>query len=439
MNINRVLKVLKSMKLDAWSVLFQEQQRSTLHLTTKGEIETNIDSVRKQAEVVIYRNFKKQMGDAKFTLFTDDEKEIKRKVKDALVICSTAKKEAWPLPGKQRYGTVDTADPAIVKAFKNGSAEKLNLSLWNRMKNAVKKERGVRMNHAELHLTHTKNRIANSKGLNGRSEATELFVEAIVTALGKEENEFHNVALVGRARDFKPDAFVKETAVQARDVVRAAKMTTIQDEGILLSGTALRDFWAPDLTHNAVVYHANAQAKHRNLSYQEPGKRLTWNEGFSLKSNPFLAFNPASGRFDNEGNASKEVSIIEQGVCQDFFASQRYAHYLKISPTGALGAIQIDPGTERAASLRTKGAIEIVSFSSFVPNSLSGDFSAEIRLGYRYEKGKRIPVKGAMFTGNIFKMLDHMRLSKEEMELARYKGPSLIRFDAGAHLAGFTS
>jgi predicted Zn-dependent protease len=91
--------------------------------------------------------------------------------------------------------------------------------------------------------------------------------------------------------------------------------------------------------------------------------------------------------------------------------------------------------------LLSTGVVEIVSFSSFVPNSLSGDFSAEIRLGYLYEKkaGKlvKVPVRGAMFSGNVFKMLDAMRLSREQMTMERYKGPALVRFDAECHLAGF--
>jgi predicted Zn-dependent protease len=73
---------------------------------------------------------------------------------------------------------------------------------------------------------------------------------------------------------------------------------------------------------------------------------------------------------------------------------------------------------------------------SFVPNALSGDFSAEIRLGYLYKNGKRIPIRGAMFTGNLFAMLDTMRMDGE-LHLARYKGPAVVRFDAGCHVAGF--
>lgn len=438
MNGERIIRTLRSLKLDGWSILVQTQQRSTLHITANEEIETGIGSERRQAEVVVYRRFGEEQGDARFTLFTDEPSAVKRKVAEALAICATARKPAWPLPGKQRYARVETADPVISAAFEQGTAERLNLRLWARIRAAARKERGVRLCHAELHLTRTRNLIANSAGVRGQSEATVLFAEAILTARkGKEENEFLEAITVGRVADFSPERFIAETARQARDVLRAEPFRKVQEKGIILSGTALRDFWAPDLTNNALLFHASAQSKYRNLSQQETGKVLTWNAGFTLRSNPFLPFNPASGRFDNEGTASKAVTIVERGICQEFLASQRYASYIGVEPTGALGPIEIDAGEERGDAMRTEGAVEIVGFSSFVPNSMSGDFSAEIRLGYLHRRGRRIPIRGAMFSGNIFRMLDLLRLSRERMAMDRYHGPAVMRFESGCHLAGF--
>ncbi|MBR9692489.1 hypothetical protein GOV07_01010 [Candidatus Woesearchaeota archaeon] len=434
MKAAKIVKELKRLKLDAWSVLFQEQEKSTLHLTKGEAIETSMDTKRVQAEITVYKRSGTFLGDSKFILFTDDTATIKAEVKDALIIANESTKPGWPLPKKQRYGKVVTFDAKIVKAFEKGDTEKLNLKLWKAMRAATKKEKGIKLNHAELHLTRTQNTIVNSEGLKGKNEATILFVEAIMTI---KKQEFHNALTVGTLKDFSPKLFIKETADSARDVLAARKWKRVHEKGILLSGIALRDFWAPDLTMTPVVAHANAQAKHRHLSRFDRGQRVTKNKGFTLMSDPFISHNPASGKFDVEGTASKKLSLVEKGVCKEFVANQRYAHYLGVPPTGALGVISLSKGKEKVKDLREQGVVEIVSFSSFVPNSLSGDFSAEIRLGYLYEKGKKIPIRGAMFTGNVFTMLDAMRLSKEGMEMERYKGPAVVRFDEGCHLAGF--
>jgi len=91
------------------------------------------------------------------------------------------------------------------------------------------------------------------------------------------------------------------------------------------------------------------------------------------------------------------------------------------------------PGSKSSASLyRSKDKIyEIVSFASFVPNWISGDFAAEIRLGYIIKNGKKKPFKGGMFTGNMFELIKDMWLSKETTNMQCYHGPKVVRFEKG--------
>jgi glycosyltransferase involved in cell wall biosynthesis len=72
--------------------------------------------------------------------------------------------------------------------------------------------------------------------------------------------------------------------------------------------------------------------------------------------------------------------------------------------------------------------IEIVTFASFSPDMISGDFSAEIRLGYIIENGIKTPFKGGLFTGNIFEISKEINLSNEKIETAGYIGPKQIKF-----------
>lgn len=442
MNIEKIIRTLKSLMLNGWAVLFQEEEKSALYLTKAGEIETSIDSRRISAEITIYRKYGAHVGDARFSIFSDDEDELREKVRDALIICATAKKPTWPLPRRQVYHTTALLDKNIIVAFKKGTVEEVNLALWMNMLRAAKRERGIVISAAELHLRKTRSVVRNSVGLVAGSERTELFVETIFTSFvgaGKErrEQEFHASQTVERLADFNPAQFVKHHAQLARDVLAAEQFGKVQETGIVLTGEALREFWAPNLDLNPVVFHAGGQVKHRGLSRYELGKRITLNKGFSIVSDPLVPFNPGSNRFDLDGVASQRVKIIEQGVVRNYFSSQRYAHYLKVRPTGGLGVIELSPGNEPSSRLKEGKIVEIVSFSSFSPNSVSGDFSAEIRLGYLHEGGKRIPVRAAMLSGNVFAMLDTMRLSKELVVAEKYSGPVAVRFEGGCRLAGF--
>ncbi len=73
--------------------------------------------------------------------------------------------------------------------------------------------------------------------------------------------------------------------------------------------------------------------------------------------------------------------------------------------------------------------LEIISFASYAPEGLSGNFTVEIRLGYLHKGRKKIPIKGGMFTGNIFQLIQNMKLSKEINEFQGYKGPEAVRFE----------
>jgi len=92
----------------------------------------------------VYKRFgAKLIGDARFTIFAYDEKEFSALVKDALAICATAKKPAYPLPKPQQYASVKTADPVVLRAFKDGVAEEANEDLRLQLEAAIAKEKNV--------------------------------------------------------------------------------------------------------------------------------------------------------------------------------------------------------------------------------------------------------------------------------------------------------
>ena len=64
-----------------------------------------------------------------------------------------------------------------------------------------------------------------------------------------------------------------------------------------------------------------------------------------------------------------------------------------------------------------------------MPNSITGDFVGEIRLGYEIEGNKKRPIKGGSISGNIFTALTNAYFSKETVFLGNYLGPKAIRFE----------
>jgi predicted Zn-dependent protease len=102
-----------------------------------------------------------------------------------------------------------------------------------------------------------------------------------------------------------------------------------------------------------------------------------------------------------------------------------------MAATGAFGNLTVAPGQAPIAALRaaSDGAVyEVVAFSSFSPDPISGDFVSEIKLGYRHDaKGTR-PIKGGSLSGNLFEALGDARFSRETYSDGTYYGPAALRF-----------
>lgn len=435
----KIIKTLKTMSESGieWSLLMQERKSVSLYFTKGGEPETGITATRKQGIVTIYKHYGKQMGDAHFTIFSDDESVLKKKIKEAVQLTRLSKKRPYPLATKKPRAKVELADEKIRTAFEKDRAEGLLMIKWRAILKAYGGEKGLILNSAELAISSARVSVTNSKGVDTKTDATIFSVEIFSTAKrGSKEQEFMSSKTFRRVSDLSPREFVKENIRYARDSLVAKKFKGVQEGKIILVAEALRDFWSPQLDLSPMLFHASAGTKYKKLSLFTQEKQVI-SAPITIISNPLLSFNESSSAFDEDGVPSKRVVIIDKGIFKNFLSSQRYAHYLGVKPTGAVGAVELSLGEEREEDLREDGTIEIRSFSSFVPNSLSGDFSAEIRLGYLYKHGKRIPLRGAMFSGSVFKMLSSMRSTNSRFTTGGYTGPSMVRFDASCTIAGF--
>ena len=88
------------------------------------------------------------------------------------------------------------------------------------------------------------------------------------------------------------------------------------------------------------------------------------------------------------------------------------------------------PGDTPAADLLSGLYVEVADFSWFSPDTVTGEFACEIRLGYWVDGDQRMPFKGGMLVGNVLDALADVRFSQETTFLGDYLGPSLARFNA---------
>ncbi len=431
MNKEQIISVLTETKeIDGWTLHSRTSKKNNLYVTKNQEIEDILTSDRKDIIVTIRKKVNDSVGESTFPINTEDEDILRKQITDALVVCEYALNPWYSLPKKQQIKKViNLIDPEI-------TSEKIQeniLKIYTDVTGAFAKEKNVFLNGMEVLTNVQEINIINSEGIDLSQKKTVCYIETVITVRkGKEEWEFFPAKTACTLSDLETKKFLKEYIKIAKDVAKSVSPESFNGN-VLLSHDAISEFFAPMQTPSPLVMHASGRIKYMRLSRYEIEKKIVEEQGDSLtiSTNPFIPFNIASSAFNEEGVVSKKIVLIEKNVFKNYFSPKQYADYLKIKPTGALCSIQVGKGTKKLKELRTEPTYEIVSFSSFVPNFVSGDFSAEIRLGYLHKDGKKIPLKGGMFTGNVFELIKNCSLSKEIKKESGYVGPKGILFRKG--------
>jgi PmbA protein len=177
----------------------------------------------------------------------------------------------------------------------------------------------------------------------------------------------------------------------------------------------------------------SADSKYAKLSSWEIGKSVFRGEvkgdPLTVWANRCIPYGIYSNRFDGEGLPAQRLELIRNNELVAFAASQRYADYLDLPATGAFGGVELPAGSVSAAALMAEPYVEIVQFSWFNPDVITGDFATEIRFGYLVENGRRTPFRGGQLVGNYLEALADVRWSAETGMFGSYLGPQTARFN----------
>jgi PmbA protein len=176
----------------------------------------------------------------------------------------------------------------------------------------------------------------------------------------------------------------------------------------------------------------SAASEYAKLSPWEIGKSVFRDEvkgdPLTVWANRCMPFGIDSNRFDEEGLPAQRIELIHENELVAFAANQRYADYLNLPATGAFGGVEVPAGTTASSALLAEPYVEIIQFSWFNPDPITGDFATEIRLGYLVQNGVRKPFRGGQLVGNYLDALADVRWSAETGFLGNYLGPLAARF-----------
>jgi PmbA protein len=418
-----------------WKVTLQHDEEAQLYLIGQ-HVECQRAVMNQQAQVTIYNDHPSSQGSGssnargvtnQVLLASDlEEGQLATRLSDAVTMASLTDNPPFGLPDASfgMYPDVVTVDPLLASDPETALQDALA-----RLRGAVSSWGNVRLSSAELFTTTSSRSLRNSRGLAASDRATQVFLDFVVIAEeGGREAEFHAELARRKISNLMIESAVDSYAAYARHLLLAQPPAT-HSGPVILTGDALLNFFSP------VVYHASGQAAFTKVSRFKSGELVAGyqpnSDRLTLISDAVRPWGVKTAAFDSEGLPGRAVTLIQDGVFVQHWAGMRYATYLDIPPTGEFANLTIQPGRWHLDDLRRtdSGPIyEIVAFSWMNPDPISGDFTVEIKLGYRHDATGSHPIKGGSLSGNVFAALAEAHLSEQTYSDGWYFGPAAIRF-----------
>ena len=419
---------------DAWKIIDQETEGRELFFVRRSLDMSRAGKVRR-ISVTVYHDFqeggRRYRGSVTARIQpTHTREEVKRIVKESVFAAGFVKNEYYPLP-----------EPAGERGagFQKGSqSAKIPVSLFSSRplgdwlepltEEVFKEDTGGTggINSAELFLNEVRTRILNSSGVDGQYSSYKGLLELITEWKGEREDvELYKEILFS---DFLPKLISEEVKKQlslSRDRSLAEPTPSLKSSTVLLTGDPVSEFFQYYLSQSS------AKSVYEQLSTLKPGEPVQGDnikgDALNLKLLPYLPNSPLSAPYDEDGFSLLPVSIIEEGVLKRYWGPIRFTHYLGSEPTGNLKNVTVLPGDRPASELRAGSGLEVVSFSDFQCDPITGDFGGEIRLGYCTDRKDRLPVTGGSVSGNVRDIKQERYFSREVQSAASFSGPETIR------------
>ena len=182
----------------------------------------------------------------------------------------------------------------------------------------------------------------------------------------------------------------------------------------------------------------NAAFKYQGLSDWEIGKPISEDvrgDKVTLTALPMLPNSSKNFAFDEEGAAVKERVLINENIPEKYYGMRQFSQYLGLKDSSQVYNYRVEGGSKTAEELRKGPYVEVVEFSGFDCDAITGDIAGEIRLGYYHDGEKITKVTGGSVSGSMTELIKEMYFSKELRQHNSALIPAVVRLE-NATIAG---
>ena len=129
--------------------------------------------------------------------------------------------------------------------------------------------------------------------------------------------------------------------------------------------------------------------------------------------------------FDGEGAPIRDTVLLSESVPQHYLGNRMFSSYLGLEDSFIPSNIAVAGGSHTEEELRRGKYLEVVEFSDFQVDEMTGDIFGEIRLAYWHDGEKTAPVSGGSLSGSMLDFVQEMYLSGETVQYDNLRIPAL--------------
>ncbi|MGM0641435.1 MAG: metallopeptidase TldD-related protein [Thermotogota bacterium] len=420
-NLKKILE--KNVNIDAWKIVEKNITANELFFIKK-ELDMNRKVKTTELELHVYKDFEEDgkvyRGSSKASIHPGmSESDVEKIINETLESAKYVKNPYYPLaknPERAEYN---------ISNFDNKKMKEWLPILTEEIFRDNEHDNGW-LNSSELFLNKIEKRIINSEGVNSKYITYTGILEFVITWKGEEEIEIHDMI---HFSDYEKDFIankIKEKFIIAKERANAQKTPKLENIDVLLTGSPIKELF------NYYYHKTNTANIYQNLSDYKINDSIQGNkikgDKLNITLDPFMKNSTSSAPIDNDGFLLQKIDLVKDGVLNKYWGDVRFSYYLDIEPTGNMSNIEIAPGDYSEKELKKNEYLELIQFSDFQIDYITGDFGGEIRLGWYYDgNGNKISVSGGSISGNIKDTQDEMYLSKETQQINNFKGPKTIK------------
>ena len=356
---------------------------------------------------------------------TASKEELKKLIDNLVYQAGLVKNPYYELNGLKEAGVSADDDPRQ-EVLTEVDIEKMAEDFIETL-SAIPETATEDLNSYEIFVSKIQKHFINSNGIDQRSTYPRAMIEVVTNARrDSKEIELYNLYHRGTCDREALTRDIVETLTMGKDRLSAVSTPHLKEAPLILS--TMDAAWAFDFFFSRM----NAAFKYRGFTDWEIGKEIADDvkgDKITLTAVPVLPNSSRNYPFDEEGAKIKEKVLIRENTPENYWGGRQFSQYIGLEDSSLVYNYIFDGGKKSAEELRTGPYIEVVEFSGFDCDSLTGDIAGEIRLAYYHDGEKITPVSGGSVSGNMKELLKEMYLSKESRQYDNVVIPSVLRLE----------